>query len=300
METIVNQPSAPAARSTMPKSKKPNIPLGLRLIQWAFPRVEKIAPRVARQWFIKLFFSPPRFPIPAAEMKFIQEAQRFKVTIWEREVSCYRWGTGPIVFFVHGWAGRASQFKTFIPYFTNAGYQVIAFDAPAHGLTSGTETTIIDFKNTMLALEKIHGKPHAVVAHSLGGAASLFAITEGMCIDRLVTISTPTTGSQIIQEFSARLGASSTTSEALKKYIENRLHKPFDKFMAAHFVQQINPGLRWLIIHDEDDKEAPVDNARLLKHHYASSEIYITRGLGHVRILKDEEVIQKSLSFLSV
>lgn len=299
METIINQSSASAVRPAMMKSKKSNIPLGLRLIQWVFPRVEKLAPSIARQWFIKLFFSPPRFPIPTAEMKFIQEAERFKVTIWEREVSCYRWGTGPVVFFVHGWAGRASQFKTFIPYFTNSGYQVIAFDAPAHGLTRGTETTIIDFKNTMLALEKIHSKPHAVIAHSLGGAASLFAITEGMCIDRLVTISTPTTGNQIIQEFSSRLGASSESSEALKKYIERRLHKPFDEFMASHFVKQINPGLRWLIIHDEDDKEAPVDNARLLNECYTTSEIYITRGLGHVRILKDEEVIQKSLSFLS-
>jgi pimeloyl-ACP methyl ester carboxylesterase len=279
-------------------SRKPKIPVGLRLVQWLFPRVEKLAPRVAQRWFVKLFFSPPRYPIPAAEMKFIEEADRFQLSIWEKTVSCYRWGEGPLIIFVHGWAGRASQFKTFIPFFTHAGFQVISFDAPAHGLTRGKETTIIDFKNTMLAIERARGKPYAVVAHSLGGAASLFAITEGMGIDKLVTLATPAVGEHIIQEFSQRLGASSTASHELKAFIQKKLHRPFDEFMASHFVKMLKPGLDWLIIHDTNDKEASVENALLLKNHYPGATLHTTNGLGHVRILKDEVVIKKSLAFI--
>jgi hypothetical protein len=293
------QQSSPALSDTIqPRPKKLKMPMALRLVQWVFPHVEKVAPSVAKKWFVKLFFSPPRYPIPAVERKFIDEAERFEVTIWGKVVSCYRWGEGPLIIFVHGWAGRASQFKTFIPFFTNAGFQVISFDAPAHGLTRGTETTIIDFKNTMLAIEKNYGKPHAVVAHSLGGAASLFAITEGMNIETLVTLSTPTVGDSIIQEFSQRLGASSALREKLKAHIQHRLHRPFDEFMASHFVKQLKPGLRWLIIHDENDKEAPLDDAFLLKNLYPNATLHMTSGLGHVRILKDEHVIKKSLAFV--
>ncbi|RAW01742.1 alpha/beta hydrolase [Pseudochryseolinea flava] len=299
-ETVLKSVDVAHENSVLKKSKKPNIPLALRTIQWIFPRVEKLAPRIAEKWFINLFFSPPRFPIPANELKFIEEAERFELSVWDNRVRCYKWGTqGPVVFFVHGWAGRSAQFKTFIPFFTNAGYQVVAFDAPAHGLTKGKKTTIIDFKNTLLALRQVFGKPHAVIAHSLDGAACLYAITEGMDVSRLVTLSTPTSGDQIIKEFSTRLGASSSLSEALQRYIKSRLHKPFDEFMASHFVQQLNPGLRWLIVHDTHDREAPVENALSLKDSYPDASILITERLGHVRILKDEDVITKSLLFIS-
>jgi pimeloyl-ACP methyl ester carboxylesterase len=280
------------------RAKKPKIPFTLRAVQWIFPHLEKLAPRIARRWFVKLFFSPPRFPIPAAERKFINDAERFHVTIWEKQVSCYRWGSGKTIYFVHGWAGRASQFKTFVPFFTKAGFQVISFDAPAHGLTPGKETTIIDFKNTLLALGEMYGKPCAVIAHSLGGAASLFAMTEGMQIDTLVTIATPAMGDDIIHEFSQRLGASVGAGNALKAYIQKRLHRPFNDFMASHLVKLLQPGVRWLIIHDENDREASPDNARLLQQHYPTAILHTTTGLGHIRILKDETVIEKVLAFV--
>ena len=39
----------------MTKSKTP---LGLRTIQWVFPKFESIAPQTAGKWAIKKFFTP--------------------------------------------------------------------------------------------------------------------------------------------------------------------------------------------------------------------------------------------------
>jgi predicted alpha/beta hydrolase family esterase len=268
------------------------------MIQWVFPKVERIAPSIARRWFIRLFFSPPRFPFPAQEKAIIREAKKFFVSLPGKKVQCYAWGEGPIVLLVHGWAGRASQFRNFIPFLTNAGYQVIAFDAPAHGLTKGSKTTVIDFKNSILEIEKVVGNFHAAIAHSLGGGASLFALSEGLRVKTLVTIATPTMGDEIIHEFNARLNGSGKSITGLKQHIEKTLQRPFDEFMSTHFIPQISYDFDWLIIHDVNDREASSENARRLKEAYPAADLLETEGLGHVRILKDEKVIERCLDFI--
>src|SRR6478609_9163088 len=204
---------------TPSKSKsngKVKLPFALRMIQWSFPKLELVAPFLAHRWFINLFFSPIRFPIPIQEQDIIQSANRFSVSVVQKKIECYSWGEGPAILFVHGWAGRASQFKNFIDPFTTAGYKVVAFDAPAHGLTKGSKTSIIDFKNVILELEKKMGSIEAIISHSLGGGASLFALSEGLKTEKLITIATPTISEEILTEFSSRINASTKAIDYLK------------------------------------------------------------------------------------
>jgi pimeloyl-ACP methyl ester carboxylesterase len=280
-------------------SRKPQIPFLLRAIQWLFPKTEFVAPIIAQRWFIKLFFSPPRFPIPHLERAVISQSNKFDVMLGDTEVKCYRWGEGPVVLLVHGWAGRASQFRNFIPFLTNAGYQVVAFDAPAHGLTGGSRTTVIDFKDAILKIEKEVGCFHAIIAHSLGGGASLFAMSEGLTTPTLITIATPTDGDEIINEFNARLNGSGKSIAPLRAYIQKTLDRPFDQFMSTHFIPEIRHSFDWLIIHDNHDREASPENARRLNDAHPTARLWRTDGLGHVRILKDEKVIEGCLAFIA-
>lgn len=281
-------------------TRKPNIPLVLRLIQWTFPKVELIAPRYAHAWLAKLFFSPPRYPIPAPEKEMIRQAKRFTVTAGEVTVECYTWGEGPVVLLVHGWAGRAGQFRSFIPHLVRAGYKVVAFDAPAHGLSKGSVTSIIDFKDAILSIGKKVHSIDAVIAHSLGGGASLFALSEGLHARTLVTIATPTIGDEIMEEFTARLRASRSAIIPLKQHIERTFNRPFDEFMSTHFIQRLPSAINLLILHDEQDREASVKNAEQLLAAYPSAKLIKTTGLGHVRILRDEEVIKECLRFIKI
>jgi len=285
--------------STATKStRKPNIPLNLRFIQWMFPKLESIAPQVAHKWFVDLFFSPPRYPIPGHERGILKKAKQFDINIGDRVVMGYSWGEGPVILLVHGWAGRASQFKSFVEYFSALGYTTVSFDAPAHGLSKGKETTIIDFKNAILTLEKMVGKVDVVIGHSLGGAAGLYALSEGLNVNTLITIATPSIGDEIISEFAARLGASQRAQDFLKQAIYQRLNRTFDEFMASYFITRIPDHIDMLILHDEHDREASLINAERLVEAYPQARYQKTAGLGHVRILRDPSILETCKNFV--
>lgn len=278
--------------------KKVKMPFALRFIRWAFPKVERVAPRYAHTWFVKLFFSPLRYSIPEQEKEVLARSERFTVTAGSKQVECYTWGTGPLILLVHGWAGRASQFRSFIHRFTDAGYKVVSFDAPAHGLSKGSQTTIIDFKDVILALKNALGEPRAVIGHSLGGTASLYALTEGLNTQTVVTISTPTIGEEIIGEFSSRINSSPRAGEYLKTFIRVKYNRSFDELMASHFAQRLPREVDLLVIHDEHDKEASLQNAHRMVEAYPKAQFIKTTGLGHVRILRDDTVIETCLAFI--
>jgi pimeloyl-ACP methyl ester carboxylesterase len=280
-------------------SKKPNIPVGLRLIQWTFPKVEALAPRFAYRWFEQLFFSPPRYPIPNQEREILEHATHFEVRVGDKTVSCYSWGSGPVVLLVHGWAGRASQFKSFIDYFTAAGYTTVAFDAPAHGRTAGKTTNLFEFKDAIFEIEKAVGSFEAIVAHSFGGGASLFAMSEGLQTKTLITIATPVLADDIIDEFATRLSASSKAKENLKQVVLEKFNRSFDEFMSTHFITQLTAEINLLVLHDEHDKEVPLRNAVRLTGAYPRAVFHKTSGLGHVRILRDATVIELCKNFIA-
>jgi pimeloyl-ACP methyl ester carboxylesterase len=297
MDTVMKNTvaSRPTAKSS---DKKFHIPLAIRFVRWMLPRVEIIAPRYAHNWFVKLFFSPPRYTIPSVERDVLQKAQRSKLYIADVPVEVYTWGSGPAVLLVHGWAGRASQFRSFVPYLTGRGYQVVAFDAPAHGNSKGKRTNIFQFRDVIVQLEKRIGDFHAIVAHSIGGAAAIFALAEGIKTQTVITIATPSIGDEIIHEFALRINGSAKAEEKLKAHILKTFQRPFHELMASHFAQQLNQSIDWLIIHDEHDKEASVQNAQRLYEAYPRATIKITATLGHTRILRDEEVIAACLNFM--
>jgi pimeloyl-ACP methyl ester carboxylesterase len=290
--TVVNRSAATSAK------KKFHIPLAIRFIRWTLPRLEMIAPRYAHNWFVDLFFSPPRYTIPQVEREVLQQAQRSKLYIGDVPIEVYTWGTGPAVLLVHGWAGRASQFRNFVLYLTDRGYQVIAFDAPAHGNSKGNRTNIFQFRDAILQLEKRAGEFRAIVAHSIGGAAAIFALAEGIKTQTVITIATPSIGDEIIHEFALRINGSAKAEEKLKAHILKTFQRPFHELMASHFAQQLDQSIDWLIIHDEHDKEASMQNAQRLYEAYPRATVKITSTLGHTRILRDEEVIATCLNFI--
>ena len=86
------------------------------------------------------------------------------------------WGSGLTVLLVHGWNANWSHFGKLIPVLLNQGYRVVAYDAPAHGESSGNQTNIVEMSSALLAVKKDIGEVHAVVGHSLGGATTALAI----------------------------------------------------------------------------------------------------------------------------
>ncbi len=280
------------------KKKAIKTPLALRMIQQLYPFAELVAPRLAHQWAFNMFFKPFRFQMPEREKSILHEATKFKLDVAERNIQCYSWGSGPVVLMVHGWAGRGTQFFKFVPAFVSNGYKVVAFDGPAHGASAGKSTNIIEFQEVLQSINDYYGKLEAVVTHSFGGAATIYALQQGLKVPKLVNIGSPTDGDRIIEEFAKRINGSQQLIESFNQGILRRFGRDFRSFSSKAIAPDL-PDLRLLLIHDEHDKEVELDQAFALQALIPGAELMVTKSLGHTRILRDEQVIQKSLDFIS-
>ena len=68
------------------------------------------------------------------------------------------------------------------------------------------------------------------------------------------------------------------------------------EFGLDRFSKQI--AMDTLIVHCEDDKEAQKEIAITLHSDMRNSVLYMTQGLGHRRILRDQKVAEKVMNFL--
>ncbi len=284
---------------TSMSKKKDKTPLLLKLIRWGYPKVEAVFPPLAYRFFTMLFFTPLKYKPTEKEKKSETFAKKFSVHVVGKNTQCYQWGeSSKSVVVVHGWAGRATQFRRFVKPFIKAGYQVIGFDGPAHGQSEGKRTSIVEFEETLKEIYKIIGVPEAIVAHSFGGGAVLFAAKNGLPVRKIINIASPTIGDEIINTYLKAIGGSEKTKFFFKKFIQQKYGKPFEEFTATHIIKQITRPVDILLVHDEDDKEVSMEHPLEIIRQYPSARLLKTKGLGHTRILKDNHVIQEIVTFV--
>ena len=279
--------------------QKNQAPLVLRIVRWIYPKAERIAPFAAHWYFARLFFTPLKFRTPEKERKSETFADKFTLTVSGKKVQCYSWGTGDVyILFVHGWAGRATQFRRFVKPVIAAGYRMVAFDGPAHGNSEGGRTSILEFEEALKKIYDLRGIPEGIIAHSFGGGAVLFAAMNGLPVDKLINIGTPTIGDEIINTYLRTIHGSSSTGVFFKDYMIRKYGKPFDAFTSLHFVKHLPRPVNLLLVHDEDDKEVIIRHAEELVRAYPQAGFVRTQGLGHTRILKDDGVIRTCVTFI--
>jgi pimeloyl-ACP methyl ester carboxylesterase len=271
----------------------------LGLIKTIFPITERLLPFLARRWGNKLFFTPVRFNPPYREIEVINTGSKFNFSLGNLKLQGYEWGEGPTILLMHGWAGRAGQFSEFINPLVISGFKVVAFDAPGHGSSEGKVTHLLAFAEAVKAIADIKGPLFAAIGHSLGGSAILLARKNGLEVEKLVTISVPSISSGIITEFLKKLNASAKIGESIRNHVQKKFNRSFDEFSAIHIVSSDFPTTDILIIHDENDREAPRYHFDELKKALPSAGSLLTKQLGHNKILRNEETIQKVINFLN-
>jgi pimeloyl-ACP methyl ester carboxylesterase len=281
-------------------SKKRKDPLPLRIVRWWFPKLEKMAQPLATRLFVQLFFTPLQYGFQEKELEWVHKASLFSFLVNGRKVQAYSWGeeSHPVVLFIHGWAGRATQFRKFFPPLLKAGFRVVAFDGPAHGKSEGKRTNILEFRTALEQMIKLVGVPQSTVAHSFGGTVALFGNSEGLPIKKLINIGSPVIGDKIIETFLKAVNGNWNTGLKFKAYMIKKYKRSFEEFSGQHFIQQIKTPISILLVHDDQDKDVSIDHPLELIRLYPQAKLYKTSGLGHVRILKDETVIQDCLKFI--
>ena len=278
---------------------KSKVPIALRLIPILFPKVEAIAPSLARRFFVYLFFKPLRYKLPQKELEVAASGHQHSGVIGGKRIQFYSWGEEgrPVVLLVHGWAGRATQFRKFIPNLLGAGFRVVAFDGPAHGNSEGNKTNLEEFRSVIEYCCSKQDQIVAAITHSFGGGAMLYTISKGLKFKIVINIGTPTIGDLIINTYLNAVNGSQETGNYFRNYVKKVTGRPFDDYTTMGFIDKVPQDLNLLLIHDTDDKEAPIENATELAKVFPV-ELMITTGLGHTRILKDQAVIERAVTFI--
>ncbi len=282
----------------MEKKKKFKEPWLQRLIRWSFPWLERLVPPLADKLFVYIFFTPFRHRAPEKEEACAREATQTYVEYQGKKVCVYVWGDGPAVWVVHGWAGRATQFRKFIPALNQAGYRVIGFDGPGHGRSEGKQTHAIAFRDVLKILEKKFGAPAAIIGHAFGGAGSLRAIAHGLSAPKLIEIGSPADRSAILRSYLNAINGSEVRIPYFDRYVMRQFGQPFDSFTTRQIIRTLQQPLDLLLVHDEEDRDVLIAQPELLVRENPWVRFHRTKGLGHNRILRDDGVITFCINYI--
>lgn len=261
--------------------------------------LQAISPKLATLFAAKLFTTPLKHKIPKREWEMDSQShkERIKIPSIQKDIQVYRYGFGATkVLLVHGWSGRGTQLVKIANLMVDMGYQVISFDAPAHGKSSGNSTLMPEFIASILELEKTMGPFDYAIGHSLGGMSVLSSLRRGLQVKKAVIIGSGDVIQDIIDAFINRLGLKPKIGVLLKQHFEDRNKEEMESYsshVAAQFVS-----IPTLIVHDQDDDDVPVEAAYHIHKHLRTSELLITEGLGHRKILGDEKVLESIRKFL--
>ena len=99
------------------------------------------------------------------------------------------------LYLVHGYFDHVGLYRHLVRYGLEQGYNVVAFDLPGHGLSSGPRAEILDFAeyrraivDVLAATSELTGPRH-VIAQSTGGAAVMdFLQLEEPTFDKVVLL----------------------------------------------------------------------------------------------------------------
>ena len=231
------------------------------------------------------------------EQEYFNAAIIKTISYKNNKVKVYEWGESTkSVLLVHGWAGRATQVAHLVAPLMAAGYKVYSFDAPAHGGSNGRHTHFLEFSEIILLLNKQFPDIESIIGHSMGGSACIHAITQGFNPRKCITIGAPASVDWVVNSYCKQINVSDKVQKIIKNHLESKFAKPFEDLSLRTMVKKITtPGL---ILHCEDDVDAPVASAYDIHENWNNSTLVVTQNLGHRRILKNKEVAQTIIDFL--
>jgi pimeloyl-ACP methyl ester carboxylesterase len=258
-----------------------------------------LAPRLAGLWAEQLFLTPPAARHPESALLDLIDARSGFVAHKGRQIATWSWGShqAPAVLLAHGWGGAATQMSRFVYPLTAAGYRVIAYDQPAHGLSEGKLTGLPDFAEVMAEVAWHHGGIEAVIAHSLGAAAAGFALARGLPLKRAVLLSPPADLLGYSRRFARWHWIPERVRGAMQAAIEERFGVRWTEFELGSMAPRLAGEA--LVIHDRGDRVVPWTQGAKFARAWAGARLLLTDGLGHGRILEDEATVRAAADFIS-
>ena len=296
-------------------------PFHISVIRSVFAASEHVAPQLAGRAAFELFCRTPgprsqtsgERKAVARARAFMDEARHHRLrTHFGECVAAHEFRPQPLehpgggqlatVLVVHGWRSRTEYMRAIVEGFRTAGYRVISLDLPGHGGSPGRRLNMANAVAAVRVAADWFGPFAAIVGHSFGGAVAVNAAAGSVgalapvATDRIVAIASPSSMPRLFAEFGRRLHLGPRSQSSVEAQVERLTGNPIGVFESSR--QLLNLPLPVLAIHDEDDREVSADEARAAARAGDHVRLYLTKGLGHRRIISDPEVVRRTVAFV--
>ncbi len=234
--------------------------------------------------------------IQPLQMPYLQKAKHTVETIHDHDIQTYRWeGKKNTVLLLHGWESNTFRWRNLIAKLQAADFDVIAFDGPGHGYSSGKKMHVPLYAACAQHMITTY-RPQCIVGHSVGGMTALYNEYKNpnSSIEKIVTIGSPSEFYDIMKHFQKLLNFNNRVLAAMDRFVQGRFGFTIKEFSTSEFVKTNTK--KGLLIHDELDAVAPFHASEQVHANWKGSTFIKTKGLGHS--MHQDEVNESIISFL--
>lgn len=230
------------------------------------------------------------------------KAEKLTLRFNEHTVRGHRWNKGGAkrVLILHGFESSSNNFDRYITPMVNRNFEVLAFDAPAHGRSSGRQITLPEYVETIAEIYRQYGPIDSFMAHSFGGLAlALFLETiPHNEHTRAVLIAPATETRSAFDSFFRFLQLSGKVRKEFEKLVREKSGvDPNSHFSINRAISQIQASILW--IHDQEDEVTPfADVIPVQEKHLSNITWMVTKGLGHKKIYRENKVVKAVVGFV--
>jgi pimeloyl-ACP methyl ester carboxylesterase len=244
------------------------------------------------------FLTPAKKPLSDSEQAILEQATVSSIPFGAIDIPTFCWGSGATVLLIHGWGGYGLQLSQFVEPLLQAGFRILAFDAPAHGRTAGVQTSGLEMAQVIATVAHHQPAIAGVIAHSLGATSTTLALSEGMRAARVVYIGAICWLSNAAVTFAKRARLSTEVEVAFRALFEARFGRDiWQRFAVEQTAKHLS--IPTLLFHDCSDREVSIEESQAIAQVWSGSRLIETSGLGHRRILRNASVIQQAVAFMT-
>ncbi len=246
---------------------------------------------------LHLFSTPRKGFLNEKQHTFLNTATQKLLYYDDLPIMTYHWkGNNKTLLLVHGWESNSARWKKKIKPFLDAGFNIVALDAPAHGASGSKVFNALLYSEFINVVVKKHN-PEIIIGHSVGGMSSVFFQQkyQHKSIEKIVLLGSPSEFKDILKRYIEMLGYNKKIESQLNTVIFDQFGAHPEAFSTAKFIKSISS--QSLIIHDTKDTIIPFSDAELISKNHKNSYLISTTGLGHS--LNDKSVTKSILDFIN-
>jgi predicted alpha/beta hydrolase family esterase len=257
-----------------------------------------VAPKKAIQKAYAVFSTPRKGKIQFdAIPEVLKSAEAVAYDFEGKMIQTYLWkGNETVLFLIHGWESNSARWKKALPYFLKTGYTIVAIDAPAHGLSGGSDFNAHKYSEFIDHIAKIH-QPKILIGHSIGGKACLHyqSSYQNNSVEKIVVLGAPSDFKLIFENYISLLSLNTKVHRGLINYYLENFNLSNKAIEGPLFSNK--PNLKGLIAHDIEDTVVAFAEAKKNANAWKTAAFLETKGLGHS--LNDKELFEKISVFIT-